>query len=72
MGVEQGIDLETLIAQPGIVIFRSAFSREIQDFLTAWLLTFAFEDREFREDKFNLPALLYVLDEQRRVLMSRR
>jgi hypothetical protein len=72
VGVEQGIDLESLIEQRTVLIFRMELERSIQDFLTNWLLMYIFTHRAFAEDKFNQRPLIFVLDEQRSLLRTRR
>jgi hypothetical protein len=72
VGVEQGIDLEWLIEQKTVLIFRMELERSIQDFLTNWLALYMFTHRAFAEDKFNQRPLIFVLDEQRSLLRTRR
>ncbi len=68
IGVECGIDLDGLINSGEMLIFRIELEQSIQDFLVNWLLTFAFEHRMCREDKFRQKPLIFVLDEQRSIL----
>jgi hypothetical protein len=72
IGVEQGIDLEALIDQKTVLIFRMELERSIQDFLVNWLVMYVFEHRAFAENKFNQQPLVFVLDEQRSILRARR
>jgi hypothetical protein len=72
VGVEQGINLESLIDQKTLIIFRLELERSIQDFLVNWLVMYVFEHRVFAEDKFNQKPLIFVLDEQRSILQERK
>jgi hypothetical protein len=72
IGVERGIVLEQLIAKPQIIIFRIELERSLQDFLVNWLLSYVFEYKTCREDKFNQDPLIFVMDEQRSILRRRR
>lgn len=72
VGVEQGIDLEELIESGSLLIFRMELEQSIQDFLTNWLLMFAFEHRTWNENKFARKPIVFVLDEQRSILRIRR
>jgi len=72
VGVERGIDLDRLIQQGAMLIFRMELEKSIQDFLTNWLLMYVFELRTSSENKFNLKSIVFVLDEQRSILRIRR
>jgi hypothetical protein len=71
LAVEEGIDLERLIEEKGLLIFRMNFERATSDVLTGWLQAFVFEHRMWSESKFNQKPLILVLDEQRNLLRWR-
>jgi len=72
VGVEQGIDLEELVKDGTMLVFRTELEKSVQDFLTNWLLMYVFEHRRWAEDKFNQRPIVFVLDEQRSILSLRR
>jgi len=71
VGVEQGVDLAGLIGAGATVVIRSEVEQTVQDFITAWIIMYAFEQRTWAEDKFNQKPLVIVLDEQRSLLRAR-
>ncbi|MFC1782702.1 hypothetical protein ACFL02_03835 [Planctomycetota bacterium] len=50
VGVEQGIDLEYLIKAGNLLVLRMELEKSIQDFLTNWLLMYAFELRTLKKE----------------------
>ena len=72
VGVELGIDLESLMNTGPLLVFRVDLEQSIEDFMASWLIAFAFEHRASSDDKFNQKPLIFVLDEQRSVLRARR
>lgn len=71
VGVERGIDLEKLINEPGTLVFRLEAEASVADWFVDYLLAWVFECRTWSENKFSLPPLIFVLDEQRRILRPR-
>jgi len=72
VGVEQGIDLEHLLESRATLVFRLEQEQTIQDFIVNWIIMYAYEYRTWKEDKFGLDPILFVLDEQRSLLSQRR
>lgn len=72
LAVENGIDLERIVEEGTVAIFRMNLERSIADFLTNWLLAYVFEHRMWSEQKFDQKPIVFVLDEQRNILRRRR
>jgi len=72
VGVEQGIDFEGLVESGAAIIIRMDLERSIQDFIVNWLIAFVFASRSSAEDKFSQRPVIFLLDEQRSILRTRR
>lgn len=71
LAVERGVDLESLIEEHNVLIFRANLERAISDVLTNWFLAYIFLHRLWSERKFDQNPLFFILDEQRNILRWR-